>query len=58
MIVTHDTDFLKIASQDHTHYGIAFSKKGSRSLGEIIRSLILIYEVMSPQEMQGMVEYL
>ncbi len=58
VIVTHDTDFLKIASQDNTHCGIAFCKKGSRSIGEIIRSLILIHEVMSPGEMQGIVEYL
>lgn len=58
VLITHDTDFLKIASQSSDHYGIAFCKKGGRSIGDIIRSLILIYEVMSPEEMQGIVEYL
>lgn len=58
VIVSHDTDFLKIASQDNTHYDIAFCKKGSGSIGEIIRNLILIYQVMSPEEMHGIVEYL
>ncbi|CCQ49454.1 DUF5615 family PIN-like protein [Crocosphaera watsonii WH 8501] len=58
VIVTHDTDFLKITSHDSNHYGVAFSKKGSRSMGDMIRTLILIYEVMTPEEMKGTVEYL
>ncbi|WP_269432771.1 hypothetical protein [Crocosphaera watsonii] len=33
-------------------------KKGSRSMGDMIRTLILIYEVMTPEEMKGTVEYL
>lgn len=58
IIVTHDTDFLKIASQTTEHWGIAFCKKDVRTLGEIIRSLVLIYEVLSPDEMKGWIEYL
>lgn len=58
VLVTHDTDFLKIANDYQEHYGIAFCQKGKRSLGEIIRSLILIYEVMTPAEIEGTVEYL
>ncbi|MDJ0619646.1 MAG: DUF5615 family PIN-like protein [Calothrix sp. MO_192.B10] len=58
VIVTHDTDFLRLASQSADHWGVAFCKKNARSLGEIIRSLVLIYEVLSPEEMRGWIEYL
>ncbi|MBD2504366.1 DUF5615 family PIN-like protein [Anabaena azotica] len=58
VIVTHDTDFLRLASQSTSHWGVAFCQKNTRSLGEIIRSLILIYEVLSPDEMRGWIEYL
>lgn len=58
VIVTHDTDFLRLASQSAAHSGVAFCKKNARSLGEIIRSLVLIYEALSPDEMQGWIEYL
>jgi predicted nuclease of predicted toxin-antitoxin system len=58
VIVTHDTDFLRLASQSTEHWGVAFCKNNTRSLGEIIRSLVLVYEVFSPNEMQGWIEYL
>lgn len=58
VLVTHDTDFLRLAGRDLDHQGIAFCYKTSRSLGEIIRSLILIYEMLSPEEIAGRVEYL
>lgn len=44
VIVTHDTDFLKLASQTTDHWGIAFCQKDTRSIGEMIRCLVLIYE--------------
>ncbi len=58
VIVTHDTDFLRLASQSADHWGVAFCKKNARSLGEIIRSLVLISEVLSPDETRGSIEYL
>ncbi|MGL4880886.1 MAG: DUF5615 family PIN-like protein [Waterburya sp.] len=58
VIVTHDTDFFRLAIQSSDHWGIAFCNKGTRSIGEIIRSLILIYEVFTLEEMKGKVEYL
>lgn len=58
VLVTHDTDFLRLASRSSDHSGIAFCYKTSRSLGEIIRSLILIYEMLTPEEIAGRVEYL
>jgi len=58
VVVTHDADFLRYASQSGDHPGIAYCQMGARSVGEIIRSLILIYEVLTPEEMAGRVEYL
>jgi predicted nuclease of predicted toxin-antitoxin system len=58
VIVTHDVDFLRFASRSNDHPGIAYSHKTARSIGEMIRSLILIYEVLTPEEMIGRVEYL
>ena len=58
VIFTHDKDFLIIASRTSNHPGIVYCKQRSYSLGEIIEGLILIYEVYSPEEMMGRVEYL
>lgn len=58
VIVTHDDDFLRMASRDPNHAGIAYCHPQARTVGELIRTLRLIYEVLAPQEMQGRVEYL
>jgi hypothetical protein len=44
--------------QSVDHPGIAYCHKSARSLGEIIRSLILIHEVLTPEEIAGRVQYL
>jgi predicted nuclease of predicted toxin-antitoxin system len=58
VLVTHDTDFLAIASQVEQHAGIAYARKGSRSVRQVIEQLELIHDVMSIEEMQGHIEYL
>lgn len=58
IIVTHDDDLLVLAHQGYKHYGIAYCRKDARSTGNIIRTLILLYEVNSPSEMIGQIEYL
>lgn len=58
VIVTHDDDFLILARTDYDHAGIAYCKQNTRSVGDIIRSLILIYEVLTAEEMMGQIEYL
>ncbi|WP_228057151.1 hypothetical protein [Tychonema sp. LEGE 07203] len=56
--MTHDDDFLTIASLSSEHPGIAYCKQGTRSIGQIIEALVLIYEVYTPDEMVGRVEFL
>lgn len=58
MIVTHDADWLRFASRSSNHPGIVYCNRTTRSLGDIIRHLILIYEVLTPEEMTGRVEHL
>jgi hypothetical protein len=40
------------------HPGIAYCEKESRSTGEIIRALVLIWEVYEPEEIIGRVEFI
>lgn len=58
VIMTHDNDFLTIASLNSEHPGIAYCKQGTHSIGQIIEALVLIYEVYTPEEMVGRVEFL
>ena len=58
VIFTQDDDFLRIAAQTDNHPGIVYCHQGSRSIGEIVASLVLIYEVYSPEDMKGRVEFL
>ncbi|MGB3262534.1 MAG: DUF5615 family PIN-like protein [Microcoleus sp.] len=58
VILTHDDDFLIMASDTSDYPGIVYCPPNSRSIGEIIRSLILIYEVYTPEEMIGRIEYI
>ena len=57
-MVTQDDDFLSLHHEQQPHAGIAHCKQGSRSIGQIVASLALIYEVLEPHEMVGRVEYL
>jgi predicted nuclease of predicted toxin-antitoxin system len=58
VIVTHDDDFLKIASVQTNHPGIAYCRKDAKSVGDIVKQLALIYAVLTPEEMRGQVEFL
>lgn len=58
VIFTQDADFLIFAAQTSDHAGIAYCRKQERSIGQIITWPELIHGVMTPDEMQGHVEYL
>ncbi len=58
MIVTHDDDFLRLAALDKDHPGIAYCHLQARTPSELIRSLLLVFEVLSPDEMKGQIEYI
>jgi hypothetical protein len=58
VLVTHDADFLRYHSQGITHSGIAYCQKGARTMGQLIETLRLIYEILTPEEMANTIEYL
>ncbi|MEM9540240.1 MAG: DUF5615 family PIN-like protein [Cyanobacteria bacterium P01_E01_bin.42] len=58
VIFTHDDDFLAIHQRGLNHYGIAYCHPNSRSIGDIVRGLILIWEVLEPSEMENHVEFI
>lgn len=58
VIVSQDTDFLVIAAATVEYPGLAFARKGTRSVRQIIDQLELIRAVMTAEEMHGHVEYL
>ena len=58
VIFTQDTDFLRLNQEGVTHNGIVYCHKNSRSIGEIVRGLILIWEYVEPFEMHGRVEFI
>ncbi len=58
VLVTHDPDLIALAHRDRTHAGIAYCDQERRSLRSVMQSLLLMWEVLSPEEMEGHVEYL
>lgn len=58
VMVTHDDDFLRISAATANHPGIAYCHKEARTIGQIISALHLIYQVLTPDEIRGRVEYL
>lgn len=58
VLVTHDEDFLILASRGTPHAGIAFCHQESRSIGEIIQGLVLIWEVLEPAQMNNHIEWI
>jgi len=58
VIFTKDSDYLRLDSSNVPHAGIAYCHQQTRSIGEIIDGLILIWEVYEPKEVVGRVEYI
>jgi len=58
VIFTQDRDFLGLHYSGAEHSGIIYVIKGSRTTGEILRGLVLVWEVLTPEDMIGNLEYL
>ncbi len=58
VLFTGDAGFLRLHAAGQPHAGIAYCHQQSRSIGDIIRGLVLIWEVLEPEDMQEKVEYL
>ena len=58
VLVTSDSDFLNFHAQGRPHWGIAYCHQHSRSIGQMIHTLELIWELLEPDDMQNRVEFL
>lgn len=56
-IFTQDTDFLRLHKLGNAHHGIIYAHR-SAPIGKIIQGLLLIYQVLTEEEMENHVEYL
>jgi hypothetical protein len=57
VIFTQDDDFLRLHAEGVEHAGIAYAPQGT-PIGDIIRGLMLIYQVLDAAEMRDHVEFL
>ena len=58
VIFTRDDDFLAFHQRGVEHYGLVYCHQNSRSIGDIVRGLILIWEVLEPSDMQNHIEFI
>ncbi|MEX0270137.1 hypothetical protein AB3R30_13415 [Leptolyngbyaceae cyanobacterium UHCC 1019] len=58
MLDRKGADFLRLHQAGANHVGIIYCIQGSRSIGEIIRGLVLIWELVEPTDMVGCVEFI
>ncbi|MBZ5632714.1 MAG: DUF5615 family PIN-like protein [Acidobacteriia bacterium] len=58
VLVTQDADFLRLHQAGVVHAGIAYCRQGSISIGEMLRRLVPVHNLMTAEEMQTRVEYL
>jgi len=57
VVFTQDIDFLRLASAGARHAGIVYARPHAR-IGDVVRGLMLIYQVLEADDMLDHVEYL
>ena len=57
VLFTQDTDFIRLHAAGISHTGIAYVPQQT-SISKIINSLLLVWEVLEPEEMIDSIEYL
>ncbi len=58
VLVTADTDFLKMARDNPEHRGIVFGPQEDLSIGDWVARLELISKVYTSEDMHGHIEFL
>src|SRR5688500_4254318 len=57
VVFTQDQDFLRVHSLGIAHSGIAYARQGT-SIGYIVRGLMLIRQILEPEDMRNELEFL
>ncbi len=58
VLVTHDADLLRLHAHQFPHAGVAYCRAGTRTIGEMVRALVLIHDCLTIDEMHGHVEWM
>jgi len=58
VLVTQDADFLRLHADGAAHAGIVYCRQGTVTLGAMLRRLVLISDLLSPEEIAGRVEFI
>lgn len=58
VLVTFDDDFLRLDASGIPHTGVVFSQTGRRTVGKLIESLMLIANLIEPNEMKNHIEFI
>lgn len=58
VIFTQDEDFLVSAAAGAAHAGIVYCHQNTRSIGQMVRAIELIWEFYEPDEMRNRVEFI
>lgn len=57
IVVTHDTDFIRLHAEGNEHGGIIIVSQQSRTIGDMISALLLISQRLSLEEMRRQLLY-
>src|SRR4051812_38580340 len=58
VVFTQDEDYLVLNARQVPHRGVVYCHREARSIGGIIDSLVLIWQVYEPEELANRVEYI
>lgn len=58
VIYTNDEDYLVLHDQGVKHSGIAYCHQQKHSIGDAIRALVLLWDVLDPDDMKNHVEFI
>src|SRR5262245_16523887 len=58
VVFTSDEDYLALNDQGVEHAGIAYCHQQRRSIGDIIRALQLIWDILEPEDIKQRVEFI
>jgi hypothetical protein len=58
VIVSHDSDFLRLDHEGVVHAGIAYCAPRQRTIGQIVNRLTDLWRSRTAEEMSGTVEFL
>jgi predicted nuclease of predicted toxin-antitoxin system len=57
VLFSFDADFARLHAAGHQHAGIVYASRQT-AIGQQVRSLLLIYQILSPEEMINHLEFI